>query len=375
MKRQTILFVDDEAAGAAGGFMSYYTTACRDAGFDVIEAGSISAGLTAVRGMASVDLVVVDAMMPLTEEDAASIGATNSFEVGCALAKQLSVERPLLPVILLTMRDAAVLGAMGQLDNVRRILWKAVTTPDDLVDALREILKVDAIEGSHDKRADAEDWRALVRGRKMVAFEKFLSCPEDLTEADVLLLSEINQGLMQRLISAVSTSAQRATKWATVTTAQLAKAVPRQNTPAMKGECLEELMLRLFNSCPGFEAKARVRTTTEEFDLFILNGSNVAPWRDMGPVLLAECKNWSSKCGVSEYTHFESKVRSRYGQCKCGFFISWKGFAETFTEQRLRASREGLLIIEIDGMDVEEGAIKGDFDAVVKRRWEASVTT
>ncbi|HET6325901.1 MAG TPA: response regulator [Planctomycetaceae bacterium] len=331
--------------------------------------------MAALREGAPVDLVVIDAMIPVSPEDAASIGATNPAEVGCALARQLADERPHIPVILLSNRDAAALQAMGQPDNVRRILWKAETTPYDVVDALREVLNVCASADLNDKTTDRGDWRSLIRGRKVVAFEKFLSTPEELTQADVLLLSEINQGLMQRLLSAVPAAAPTATPWSNLTTAQLARAVPHQSTSAQKGECLEELMLRLFNSCPGFEAKTRVRTKTEEIDLFILNGSNVAPWRDMGPVLLAECKNWSSKCGVPEYTHFESKVRSRYGQCKCGFFISWNGFAETFTEQRLRASREGLLIIEIEGTDAEEGAIRGSFDTVLRRLWEGSVAT
>jgi hypothetical protein len=141
----------------------------------------------------------------------------------------------------------------------------------------------------------------------------------------------------------------------------------------VRGKCLEELSVRLFNSVPGFKAKARLRTKTEEIDVFVLNGSTEAPWRDMGPALLGECKKWSAKCGTEEFNHFESKVRNRRGQCKCGFFISWNGFTEPFLEQRLRSSREDFLIVLIEAKHIREGIAKSNFQTILYRLWEEAI--
>jgi CheY-like chemotaxis protein len=373
----TVLFVDDELVPGdtepAGNYMWYYTSACRECGFDVLEANGMDEGLATIRSADSIDAVVIDALMPLGEDFPKDV--QSAFEAGYLLAKQLLRERPGMPAILLTNANAvSPIKKLRQLKNVRHILFKDQTPPDHLVATLTDML---GSPSSHklSPKSNPDDWRSLIHGRKLAAFDKFLSSPSDLTHAEFLLLSDLNHGLIQRLISVVPAADSRTTAWNGYTNPQLLSAVSHQEDSKLKGEILEELMLRLFNSIPGFEAKTRVHTETEEIDLFILNGSNDAPWRDMGPALLGECKNWSSKCGVPEYTHFESKVRSRYGQCKCGFFVSWNGFAQTFTDQRLRASREGLLIVEIEGSHAEDAVLNDSFDTVLKRLWESAVTT
>ena len=140
-----------------------------------------------------------------------------------------------------------------------------------------------------------------------------------------------------------------------------------------KGHALEELVARLFSTVEGFDVLRRVRTATEELDLLILNGSEARLWRDMGPALLVECKNWSGKCGAPEYRGFEAKLHNRHGQCRCGFFISWNGFTSRFRDERLRSSREGHLILLLDRVTLRR-AIDGEvFSSVLTELWAEAI--
>lgn len=376
MSSLRILFVDDELgpgdSSPSGSYMWYYTTACREDGFDVLEKTGIDDALGTLRGCEPIDLIVIDALMPLGDESLPEV--QDAFEAGYLLARTLSKELPDLPAIILTNANAvAPIQKLRKLPNIKRILFKADTPPHSLVGEIRDVLEV--------KRRDSPEsdsvphWKSLIHGRKLAAFEKFLSQPDELSPAEFLLLSDSNHALIQTLISSVPLREGRTSPWATYTNQQLVTAVPRQEEPKAKGDILEELMLRLFRSIEGFEVKTRVHTETEEIDVFILNGSVDAPWRDMGPALVGECKNWSVKCGTPEYDHFESKVRNRHGQCKCGFFISWNGFTSTFTEQRLRSSREGFLIVQVHGKHIEEAVIRDTFSVMLKQLWEDSVNT
>lgn len=376
MSSLRILFVDDEFgpddSGPSGSYMWYYTTACREDGFAVFEQTGIEDALAMLRDSDPIDLIVIDALMPLGDESIPEV--QSAFEAGYLLAKTLSKEFPELPAMILTNANAvAPIQKLRKLSNVKKILFKAYTPPYSLVEEIRDVLKIEKRDSRTSDKAP--HWKSLIHGRKLAAFEKFLSQPDELTPAEFLLLSDSNHALIQTLISSVPPPKGKSAPWATYTNQQLVTAVPRQDESKAKGEVLEELMLRLFRSIDGFEVKTRVHTQTEEIDVFILNGSGDAPWRDMGPALVGECKNWSGKCGTPEYDHFEGKVRNRHGQCKCGFFISWNGFTSTFTEQRLRSSREGFLIVQVHGKHIEEAVIHDTFGVVLKRLWEESVNT
>lgn len=115
-----------------------------------------------------------------------------------------------------------------------------------------------------------------------------------------------------------------------------------------KGLHLEQLMVLLFRSIPGFGAvDTRRRNDVEELDLFIENRSTELPWLHEGRVFLGECKNWSKPVGAPEFVAFREKLRRRYGRCKLGFFIALGGFAETVAEMQERYSLEDFLIVLI----------------------------
>ena len=374
MSSLTVLFVDDELgpddSSPSGSYMWYYTTACREDGFAVLESTGIKDALATLRGPGRIDLIVIDALMPLG--DAAMPDVQSAFEAGFLLAKTLSKELPRLPAIILTNANAvAPIQKLRRLPNVKGIFFKSDTPPPSLVGEIRNVLELKEAESLPPD--SIPHWKSLIRGRRLAAFEKFLSEPDELSPAEFLLLSDSNHALIQTLISSVPPPDGSTSRWAAYSNQQLVTAVPRQDEPAAKGEILEELMVRLFRSIDGFEVRTRVHTETEEIDIFILNGSDEAPWRDMGPAIVGECKNWSGKCGTPEYDHFESKVRNRHGQCRCGFFISWNGFTSTFTEQRLRSSREGFLIVQLHGKHIAEAVIRDTFGLTLKELWEQSV--
>lgn len=147
----------------------------------------------------------------------------------------------------------------------------------------------------------------------------------------------------------------------------------REGTTHEKGQTLEELASRLFNSVPGFAATGHVVTETEEIDIRIQNGSDDPHWRDESYLLLAECKNWSSTCGKNEFVLFKNKLRNRVGRVSCGFLISWNGFAETVTKEMLRGSENKLLVVPVEGSDLRAAVREKDFPGRLKELHQKAV--
>ena len=128
-----------------------------------------------------------------------------------------------------------------------------------------------------------------------------------------------------------------------------------------KGRSLEALVAALFRSVSGFEVLERVRTETEEIDLWIGNHVETSPFRREGDVILAECKNWGGKCGKNEFGSLLLKMMNRGGRCTLGFLVSWNGFADTLTKEMLRGSKDAPLIVPLAGEALVEAARSGDF--------------
>ncbi len=173
----------------------------------------------------------------------------------------------------------------------------------------------------------------------------------------------------------VAEVAARVSGWGSQTLEQLVDAVEVASSTDAKGRSLEELMSRLFESVNGFSVTDRVRTSTEEIDLSILNDSNEPRFRREGAILLAECKNWASKCGKNEFVIFKEKIENRSRRSTLGFLISWNGFKTTLTKELLRGSREETLIVPITGKDVREAVRDNDFSSLLTRCWDRAINT
>lgn len=122
----------------------------------------------------------------------------------------------------------------------------------------------------------------------------------------------------------------------------------------VKGAILEELVSRIFSSIDGFSVKERVRTDTEEIDVVIRNQSTDTIWIKESPVILIECKNWTSVVGKNEYVVFREKVKNRNSRAKVGILVSWNGFASTVNKENLRNSKDDIVIISLDKNDIKD---------------------
>lgn len=167
--------------------------------------------------------------------------------------------------------------------------------------------------------------------------------------------------------------AARLSGWGSLDLDDLVDAVENASNNQAKGRSLEELCARLFETVPGMTVNQRILTETEEIDISIINDSNEPRLRREGALILAECKNWSGRCGKNEFVIFRSKLENRSQRTTLGFLISWNGFTETVNKEMLRGSREDLLIIPLTGEDIRRSVRDGDFASVMSRAWDAAV--
>ena len=140
-----------------------------------------------------------------------------------------------------------------------------------------------------------------------------------------------------------------------------------------KGRSLEELASRLFGQVPGFAITGRIRTSTEEIDISIVNDATEPRLRRESALILAECKNWTSKCGKDEFVIFREKLENRKRRCSLGFLISWNGFSSAVTKEMLRGSREETLIVPVTGRNMRAAVRSGDVMKELLSCWDAAV--
>jgi len=168
--------------------------------------------------------------------------------------------------------------------------------------------------------------------------------------------------------------AARLSGWGSENLDTLVDAVASAASTDDKGRSLEELTSRLFDTIPGFSVTGRVRTATEEIDVSVLNDSDDPRLRREGALILAECKNWTGKCGKNEFVLFRSKLENRSGRATVGFLVSWNGFAETITKEMLRGSREEILVVPMTGEDIRRAIRTDDFKTVMLSCWNDAVS-
>jgi hypothetical protein len=172
----------------------------------------------------------------------------------------------------------------------------------------------------------------------------------------------------------LSEIASRVSGWGSQSLDALVNAVEKASSSNERGRSLEELISRLFKTIPGFTVTDRIKTATEEIDIAVLNDSNDPRFRRESAVLLAECKNWSDKCGKNEFVLFKEKIENRSNRCSLGFLISWNGFKETVTKEMLRGSREHTLVVPITGKDVRAAVRENNFADVLASCWQKAIT-
>jgi hypothetical protein len=186
-------------------------------------------------------------------------------------------------------------------------------------------------------------------------------------------LEEPSEQASEEIGKQIAALAARLSGWGSESLDALVQAVENAQTTDDKGRSLEELCSRLFETVSGLSVSGRVRTATEEIDITIVNDSLEPRLRRESALLLAECKNWTGKCGKDEFVVFREKIENRNRRASLGFLISWNGFTSTVTKEMLRGSREGVLIVPIAGKDLRAAVRDGDFSRALTQCWDAAV--
>jgi CheY-like chemotaxis protein len=142
-----------------------------------------------------------------------------------------------------------------------------------------------------------------------------------------------------------------------------------------KGKLLEDLMVLLFKTVPGFhQTTPRRQNEIEEIDILIQNASTDPLWvNERTSYILAECKNWSKPVGAPELTLFLDKVASRSGRCRLGFFIAPGGFTGAYKQSLLAARKGDHLIVPVDRAGLQDLVDAADRNVVLKKLHERAV--
>lgn len=150
---------------------------------------------------------------------------------------------------------------------------------------------------------------------------------------------------------------------------ELWSAVRSETDSQRKGKLLEDLMIRIFKTLPGFShITARAKNKDEEIDLIIRNESPDAFWsREGSQYILVECKNWSKPVGPDELIVFRNKLENRGARCRLGFFIALGGFTKGFDSHAATYRKDPLLIVPLSQEDMEHLVNTPDRNPLLKQ--------
>jgi CheY-like chemotaxis protein len=146
-------------------------------------------------------------------------------------------------------------------------------------------------------------------------------------------------------------------------------AVQSEVDPQRKGKLLEDLMVRVIKTLPGFShITPRGKNKDEEIDLIIRNESPDAFWsREGSQYILVECKNWSKPVGPDEFTVFRNKLENRGARCRLGFFIALGGFTKGFETHAATYRKDPLLVVPLNRADIDALVNAPDRNALLKQ--------
>jgi hypothetical protein len=155
-------------------------------------------------------------------------------------------------------------------------------------------------------------------------------------------------------LAAATTDVARAARYGRLD-AMLAGASELGISNIAKGMRLEELVAALLelpdSKLPVLEK--RLKHADEELDLVLRNDLEEPFWKSFNsPVILVECKNWSSRVDVNELRILETKMRDRNRICSVGIFVALMGFTQPFLSRARDLQGQGLTIFPVDGDDV-----------------------
>jgi len=151
--------------------------------------------------------------------------------------------------------------------------------------------------------------------------------------------------------------------------------VERETDANRKGKLLEDLMVLLFKTIPGFRhASARRRNEEEEIDVVIRNESVDPFWvNERTSYILAECKNWTRPAGVTEIRSFFWKLSRKFNRSRLGLFIAPGGFSAPFRTDLHGERRDDFLVLLIGREELRELVLCQDRNGFLKKLHERAV--
>jgi hypothetical protein len=124
-----------------------------------------------------------------------------------------------------------------------------------------------------------------------------------------------------------------------------------------RGKLLEDLFVQ-FVELSGHQMRVlekRVIQVDEELDLVLANSLTDPFWHALqSPLIIVECKNWSSPVGVPELRILESKMRDRGRLCRMGILVALNGVTKDVSDRLRDLQAQGLTVFILDRHDLEE---------------------
>lgn len=145
--------------------------------------------------------------------------------------------------------------------------------------------------------------------------------------------------------------------------------------PFRKGKLLEDLLVLIFKTIPGFRhASARRRNEEEEIDVVVRNESADPFWvNERTSYILVECKNWTRKAGATEIRSFLWKLSRKYNRSRLGLFIAPGGFTGPFKSDLRAERRDDFLVILIGREELRSFVFATDRNVFLKELHERAV--
>jgi restriction endonuclease len=145
-----------------------------------------------------------------------------------------------------------------------------------------------------------------------------------------------------------------------------------------KGSSFELLAKYLFENLDGVEVHQHdIQMAAEEIDIVLWNSQREDVLRPWDPVILVECKNWTSRVDAKALDSFIAKVRRR--ALKTAIFVAANGVTGGFVAgdgKELGAAsiiasalQEGIRVIVITMDDIRGLASLDDLRSLIKSRY------
>ena len=123
-----------------------------------------------------------------------------------------------------------------------------------------------------------------------------------------------------------------------------------------KGKLLEKLLSTLIARDENFTVTdVHLRTRSEELDIVVENNAMIPFFSQLKcPIILFECKNWSSKIGAGEIRNFAQKVQNRpRALCNIGILVTVTDLTRDARDELLGQRGKDFTIAVLERKDLE----------------------